>query len=381
MLNNIMTHQIVLQKSTIQNVSAISGLFNLNPDVVLQWNSVTSSEILNPGREVLVPIICSRSDQFFQANFRYKVRINTTFSEIACGVFEGLLKSLTLLEANPSLENELKVDSELNVPFRCACPDNFTSSKGVKYLVTYPIIEGDEPATLSKKFGISAEDLWAVNHLEPYKRTIYPNTTGSVASVSLVLVALAACGLYIKALKKLKCEKFHCRSSPISINSCLSPDILAEIKYSLFMYSTEDLKKTTNDFGEESKIGGDEIYKGLINNVEVMIQQTRFENTRQDGPACAKVDIFAFGVILLELISAREDLDGNSFKECIKFLGGESEGGCFEQLRGFMDPSLKEDYPLAEALCLVVLAKACVEDDPLHRPSMDDIMKVLAKMA
>lgn len=101
----------------------------------------------------------------------------------------------------------------------------------------------------------------------------------------------------------------------------------------------------------------------------------------QDGPACAKVDIFAFGVILLELISAREDLDGNSFKECIKFLGGESEGGCFEQLRGFMDPSLKEDYPLAEALCLVVLAKACVEDDPLHRPSMDDIMKVLAKMA
>ena len=325
--NSCNTFLVYRANQYFQNVSAISGLFNLNPDVVLQWNSVTSSEILNPGREVLVPIICSCSDQFFQANFSYKVRVNTTFSEIACGVFEGLLKSLTLLEANPSLENKLKVDSELNVPFRCACPDSFTSSKGVKYLVTYPIIEGDEPATLSKKFGISAEDLWAVNHLEPYKRTIYPNTTvlvpltedpvidfiipdspppspaflptnpmkenpkstklrnlytaGSVASVSLVLVALAACGLYIKALKKLKCEKFHCRSSPVSTNSCLSPDILVEIKYLLFMYSTEDLKKATNDFGEESKIGGDEIYKGLINNVEVMIQQTRFENTRQ----------------------------------------------------------------------------------------------------
>jgi hypothetical protein len=175
--NSCNTFLVYRANQYFQNVSAISGLFNLNPDVVLQWNSVTSSQILNPGREVLVPIICSRSDQFFQANFRYKVRINTTFSEIACGVFEGLLKSLTLLEANPSLENELKVDSELNVPFRCACPDNFTSSKGVKYLVTYPIIEGDEPATLSKKFGISAKDLWAVNHLEPYKRTIYPNTT------------------------------------------------------------------------------------------------------------------------------------------------------------------------------------------------------------
>ena len=37
--------------------------------------------------------------------------------------------------------------------------------------------------------------------------------------------------------------------------------------------------KATRDFSEENKIGG-EVYKGLINNVEVMIQPTRFENTR-----------------------------------------------------------------------------------------------------
>ena len=61
-------------------------------------------------------------------------------------------------------------------------------------------------------------------------------------------------------------------------------------------------------------------------------------------------------------------------------IRGGNEGGCFEQLRGFMDPCLKEDYSLAEALCLAVLAKACVEDDPLSRPSMDDVMKVLARM-
>ena len=60
-------------------------------------------------------------------------------------------------------------------------------------------------------------------------------------------------------------------------------------------------------------------------------------------------------------------------------MGGASEGGCFEKLRSFMDPSLKDDYPLAEALCLGVLAKACLEDDPLHRPTMDYIMKVLAR--
>ena len=36
------------------------------------------------------------------------------------------------------------------------------------------------------------------------------------------------------------------------------------------MYGIEDLKKATRDFSEENKIGG-EVYKGLINNVEVIL--------------------------------------------------------------------------------------------------------------
>ena len=144
------------------------------------------------------------------------------------------------------------------MPLRCACPDNFTTSKRVIYLVTYPFIEGDETGTLSKKFSISPEDLWVVNHLEP-KPTVFPNTTVlipltkvtvmdfsvpdpppptpaflrtisngkkpkstksrnlymaiSIAGAILVLVALVECG--IKVLKKLKGEKFMSRSSLI----------------------------------------------------------------------------------------------------------------------------------------------------------------------
>ncbi|KAK9999097.1 hypothetical protein SO802_018700 [Lithocarpus litseifolius] len=293
----------------------------------------------------------------------------------------------------------------------CLCPDNFTKGKRVKYLVTYPFIEGDETGTLRKKFSIYPEDLWVFNHLEP-KPTVFPNTTVlipltkfpvmdfsvpdpppptpaflptisngkkpkstksrnlymaiSIAGAILVLVALVACG--IKALKKLKGEKFmtrssliscsKVRSSPRSANSCLSPDILVEIKYSVFMYSIE-----------ENKIG-DEVYKGLIDNVEVMIQLTRFENTQQAIDLHSKIN--HINIVNLHGVcygKAREDLDGKSFKESITFLGGASEGGCFEQLRSFMDPSLEDDYPLAEALCVAVLAKACLEDDPLHRPN------------
>ena len=132
-----------------QTISSISDLFNLNSTEVLQRNSVTpSDEILKPGREVLVPINCFCSDPFFQANVSYKVLSNTTFSELACGVFEGFLKSPILSGANPSQGKEPEFGSELQVPLRCACPDNFTTSKRVIYLVTYPFIEGDETGTL-----------------------------------------------------------------------------------------------------------------------------------------------------------------------------------------------------------------------------------------
>jgi LysM repeat protein len=559
-ISSCKTVLIYRAKQHVQTIERISDMFHLNSTDVLALNNLTSpSEKLKPGREVVVPINCSCSGQFFQANFSYTVQERTTFSQIACEDFEGLVKSLTLQEMN----RPPQAGSQLHVPLRCACPDNFSLSNGVNYLVTYPIIEGDGPRKLIEKFGISPEDFLAVNHLHP-EPTVFPGTTvllplkaapvidfstpdspppthvflptnptdrtpkrqklsklyiaGSVAGFSLLLVALVACGVHIMVLKKWKGDQnfqsITARSSPrsgqtggSSTNSCLSPDLLAGIKYSLFIYSMEELRKATRDFSEEMKIA-DEVYKGLIDNVEVMIKKMRFEDTWQvidlhskinhinivnlqgvcygenhafsdsylvfefpsngslrhclsnpsitlqwhrrtqiafdiatglhylhyctfltharmslssrnifmtanwrakianigtplkgnydeendrgwvapaecllHGSAAEKADIFAFGVVLLELISAREDFEGKPFKESIKFLGEDSGGGCFEQLRSFMDPSLKNDYSLAEVLCLAVLAKACVEDDHLHRPSMDDIMKVLARIS
>ncbi|WRX34202.1 LysM domain - like 10 [Theobroma cacao] len=449
------------QHFQVQNLLNISALFQMNSDRLLDLNNITSaSEVLKPGREVLVPINCRCSGEYFRARLSYIVPERTSIEEIACGIFEGLLKSLTLLQDNPSQENDVGIGVRLHVPLRCACPDNVTSANGVKYLVTYAILEGDEATALSKKFGISPEDILAANRLEP-KSTIFPGTTVLVPLKSdptinlnipdspppTPVVALLACGLYVKVLKKWKGEKLQsfadrnsipsfstARSSPrsgqtgrssprsgqtgrSSTNSCLSPDLLAGIKFSMYNYGIEDIRRATKDFDEDSKIG-EEVYKGLIDNADVMIKRMKFEDTRQwraklanigsstlavsssrrndnidtvngwvapefpvHGSASEKVDIFAFGVVLLELISGREATDGNLFKESIGFLeGGASEGGCFEQLRSFIDPSLKDNYLLAEALCLAVLAKACIEDDPLLRPSMDDILKVLGRM-
>ncbi|KAB2614745.1 lysM domain receptor-like kinase 4 [Pyrus ussuriensis x Pyrus communis] len=482
--------------------------------------------------EVVIPITCSCSDGKFQLQ---------SFAK----------HSFTLKKENMSQENKLMVGTELHVRLRCACPEKLANSSGVKYLVTYPFVEGDGPVTLSQKFSISPEVLLSVNHLVPSK-IVFPNTTVLVplraepllnfniqhspppAPAFLPIISVENSNRNVKLVKKLyvvgyvvgfslllaaltafvilENHRLYCLSSPIScstvrspnksgqtgrsssISSCLSQDILAGLKYSLFNYSIEELRRATRDFNEENKIGSQVLnsLSGMINNVEVMINQMRFEDPshvidvhskinhikivnleavsygenhmswsylvfkfpsngclrgclsspssplkwyqrtqialdiatglhylhRCTFPSCAhldistrnifvtanwraklsnigsisalgssegndkgwKVDIFAFGVVLLELIPAREDIDGKLFKESFKFLGGgASEGGFLDQLRSFIDPQL-EDYPLAEASCLAVSAKACVEHDPLHRPSIDDIMKVLARM-
>ncbi|KAK1314779.1 Chitin elicitor receptor kinase 1 [Acorus calamus] len=105
--------------------------------------------------------------------------------------------------------------------------------------------------------------------------------------------------------------------------------------------------------------------------------------SKDTGAPSVKVDVYGFGVMLFELISGEEAVKGAHFKKSLGFLGegeGEGDGFVFERLKGLVDPCLEEDYPIGEALCLAVLARACVEDDPLHRPSMSYVLKILARM-
>lgn len=553
-----------------QTIANISILFNKNPKELLTgYNNITSAfQILETGREVLVPIKCSCSGEYYyEADFSYIFPGRMmTMKNVSCNVYEGLVKSVTLINENPSATNttSIQVGSILRVPLKCACPDNnISSNMGVRYLVTYPFLEDDDTYKVATKFSIPVTDIWKANHMDA-NPTVYPTTTilvplkaepvinfqipntdpptpgflptvpietsnkhlvlvkvyiaVSVVGAILILVTLVACVLYLKALKKCKSnQNIHSfarrscrtsfstpRSSQVSgptpksstTNSCLSPDLLDNIKYSLCSYSMEELKKATNSFSEETKIG-DDVYMGLQDNGEILIKRARVEETRQvidlhakmnhvnivklDGacycdndfswsylvfefpvngclrdclsgssaslrwhrrtqiafdiatglhylhycmvPPCThlsitsktifltrswraklavfgniptvgtskdrltpdhflhgsvseKEDIFAYGVVLLELMSGKKNQEWKTLRESITFLGG----GCFDQLRNFMDPSMKEDYPLAEALCLAVLAKACVEDEAAHRPSMDDILKVLARM-
>lgn len=555
--NSCSTFVVYRANARFSTVAAISTLFQADPDALLAVNTNVSiaTEVLAAGYEVLVPIACScGGDRVYRSYFNYSAADSLSISEIACAVYEGLVKSAALAAANPAAGGgaaAVPVGSTLRIPVKCACLDN--GKDEVKYLITYPLIKNDDTGKVAEKFNVAVEQIWKFNGLNPFAPTVFPNTTvlvpvrkdpainfsvpdsdppapqflptnsvgkgrkwsemkklvvaGTLVGATLIIALFISCFLYIKALKKFKDQRIKSMnsystptpiSSPFSTNSCLSPDLLVGIKYSLCNYSVEEIRTATNNFSEELKIssslyrGDDSMIKAMrvestkqlidvhskINHVNIvklkgvcygggeeegcsyLVFELPFNGSLRDSllnssaslhwhrrtqiafdiatglhylhysvtPAYThlnlsshniflnsnwrakilvsgesetklgrwiapenlasgkgtseKVEIFAFGVLMLELIAGEGGLDETGVRETMTFLGGcgVNEGGCFEQLRKFVDPSLKDDYPLAEALCLAVLAGSCVEDDPKHRPSMEDVLKILARM-
>ncbi len=110
------------------------------------------------------------------------------------------------------------------------------------------------------------------------------------------------------------------------------------------------------------------------------------------GLITPKLDVFAFGVILLEIMSGKEavsfcqtaDQTGtNTLKkthlpDVIRSILADKEPG--RRLRAWMDPLLGDSAPLDYALKTAELAKDCVDPDPNLRPNMCKVALTLSKI-
>ncbi|XP_010252498.1 PREDICTED: lysM domain receptor-like kinase 3 isoform X2 [Nelumbo nucifera] len=99
----------------------------------------------------------------------------------------------------------------------------------------------------------------------------------------------------------------------------------------------------------------------------------------QYGDVSPKVDVYAFGVVLYELISAKEAI--------VRTNGSETESkglvGLFEDvlsqpepkenLRKLVDPRLGDNCPLDSVHKMAQLARACTHETPAQRPSMRSV--------
>ncbi|KAL5557631.1 hypothetical protein UlMin_033842 [Ulmus minor] len=96
----------------------------------------------------------------------------------------------------------------------------------------------------------------------------------------------------------------------------------------------------------------------------------------ENGLVTPKLDVFAFGVVILELLSGREATEEPLWERISGVLEGDNVR---EKLGSFIDPALKE-YPLDLAFSLAQLAKACVARDLNSRPLVAEAFMTLSKI-
>ncbi|XP_030929477.1 lysM domain receptor-like kinase 3 isoform X2 [Quercus lobata] len=107
----------------------------------------------------------------------------------------------------------------------------------------------------------------------------------------------------------------------------------------------------------------------------------------QYGDVSSKVDVYAFGVVLYELISAKEAVfkDNGSAHESMGlvalFEDVFSQPNPREDLRKVVDARLGDDYPLDSVWKVAQLAKACTQENPQLRPSMRSIVVALMTLS
>ncbi|XP_059457991.1 lysM domain receptor-like kinase 3 [Corylus avellana] len=107
------------------------------------------------------------------------------------------------------------------------------------------------------------------------------------------------------------------------------------------------------------------------------------------GIASQKSDVYAFGVVVLELLSGEEalkysfDEEGGGYRRVSVIDTAREtvvEGGGDGMVRRWVDRRLKDSYPVDVAEKMVRLGLDCVEEDPDKRPDMSRVALWVSKL-
>ncbi|KAF7150675.1 hypothetical protein RHSIM_Rhsim02G0229200 [Rhododendron simsii] len=103
----------------------------------------------------------------------------------------------------------------------------------------------------------------------------------------------------------------------------------------------------------------------------------------ENGFISTKLDVYAFGVLLLEILTGKEvsalyeGVNGH-LSDVLSPVIHEENGK--ENLGEFMDPSLQESYPAELAVLVAGVADSCIKNDPSARPGMAEIVQSLSRI-
>ncbi|CAK9136869.1 unnamed protein product [Ilex paraguariensis] len=159
-------------------LSSIAALLRADPSQLSQLNSLPDqNQTIQTNRMVIVPVNCSCSGEFYQANTSYVIKKDDSYLLIANNTFQGLSTCQALQAQNSFAANNLAIGARINVPLRCACPTKNQSDVGVRYLLSYLVTFGQSVSIISSQFGVSTESTLEANELSEQDFNIYPFTT------------------------------------------------------------------------------------------------------------------------------------------------------------------------------------------------------------
>lgn len=140
------------------------------------------------------------------------------------------------------------------------------------------------------------------------------------------------------------------------------------------------------DSNMRAKIANFGLAKSGINAITMHIVGTQGYMSPEylaDGIVSTKMDVFSFGVVLLELISGKEVIDeeGNvMWASAIKTFEVKNEQEKARRLKEWLDRTmLKETCSMESLMGVLHVAIACLNRDPSKRPSIIDIVYSLSK--
>lgn len=306
-------------------VLAIAALLSSNASEIARLNNAASKLTDFPAdMEVVVPVKCSCSGQYYEAKTSYQISSpEQTYFTIANTTFQGLSTCQSLEAENVYDEFSLKLGLELHVPLRCACPTKDQVLNGTKYLLTYLIDWGDNITGVGEKFNVNSRKIVAGNGVSGEDSTLFPFTTilvplsaeptiisennktpisahpqlesdvsrrrskrgvyigcGVAAGVLVLILVMVLCVMYPFKRKK---------------KGSSAEDILVEIASidrNLEVFRFKDLKKAAGDFGSRNRIKGSSVYRGVFKGREDVVIKKMSTDASEEVNMLNKINHF-----------------------------------------------------------------------------------------
>ena len=194
---------------------------------------------------------------------------------------------------------------------------------------------------------------------------------------------------YMKSSNVLLDDDLHVRIAYFGVSKIRGETGSTEVKIKLSLPSDGEIREVSE---ADHEMNGKKPQRVLRRSHSIKITGTHGYMAPEyvsGGLISAKLDVFAFGVILLEILSGKEPVSFQAnvgatqmkkslLTEVIISICAEKDPR--SRLRAWIDPLLRDRFPLDCALKAAQLARSCVDPIPELRPDMSKVSMTLSQI-